>query len=218
MAESIPIITVVDDDPSVRRALSRLLAAEGYHVRPYSTPGEMLEAPPLAGPGCLLLDVRMPQVDGLHLQEILAANGVDQSIVFITGHGDVRSSVRAMKAGAIDFLLKPFTDEALLDAVRRALVRDAKQREARRRHDEITKRAARLTRREREVCLLVVKGMLNKQIAAAIGTTEKTVKVHRARAMAKMNAESLAQLVRLVDGLVMGDASPPMERNSELAP
>jgi FixJ family two-component response regulator len=212
------VVFVVDDDRSVREAITSLLASVGLRVETFATAHEFLRRPRTEAPACLVLDVRLPGLSGLDLQRELQQTGESMPIVFITGHGDVRSSVRAMKAGAIDFLLKPFTDEALLDAVRRALVRDAKQRESRRRHDEITKRASRLTRREREVCLLVVKGMLNKQIAAAIGTTEKTVKVHRARAMAKMNAESLAQLVRLVDGLVMGDASPPMERNSELAP
>lgn len=199
--DATPLITVVDDDESVRRALTRLLSAEGYRVRPCAAAREILEAPRDAGPGCLLLDVRMPHIGGLDLQQMLAADGTEHAIVFMTGHGDVNTSVRAMKAGAIDFLLKPFSDEDLLGAVRRALVRDARLREERLRHDEIARRAAMLTRREWEVCVLVVRGMLNKQIAALIGTTEKTVKVHRARAMAKMRATSLAELVRLVDTL-----------------
>ena len=208
MSEASPLITIVDDDESLRRALARLLGAEGFRVRALGSARELLDEPDDLEPGCLLLDVRMPHLDGLTLQDILAAQGSQRAIVFMTGHGDVHASVRAMKAGAIDFLIKPFSDEELLQAINRALIQDAELRFVRRDREELRRRAATLTRREREVCLLVAKGMLNKQVAATIGTTEKTVKVHRARVMAKMMATSLADLVRIVDRL-NGDLPRP---------
>jgi len=199
----VPTIVVVDDDDSVRRALARLLTASGYQVRTFPSATEFLahRFPQDAGPGCLLIDVRMPGLGGLELQQMLTSAGMQSAIVFMTGHGDVQTGVRAMKSGAVDFLLKPFTDDELLDAVNRALVQTT---EARVEHDEIEEldhRAAKLTRREREVCTLVVAGRLNKQIAATLGTSEKTVKVHRSRVMAKMEAASLAELVRIVERL-----------------
>ncbi|HSA55662.1 MAG TPA: response regulator [Gemmatimonadaceae bacterium] len=199
MHEVIPTISVVDDDDSVRRALARLLAASGYTVRMFASARELLMEPPAPGPGCLLVDVRMPELNGLELQQALQESGDDRAIVFMTGHGDVQTGVKAMKSGAVDYLLKPFTDEELLEAVARALVRDADHRASQREAEELDARAARLTPREREVCDLVVAGKLNKQIAAALGTSEKTVKVHRARVMAKMKAASLAELVRIVE-------------------
>ena len=203
MFEEIPTIAIVDDDDSVRRALARLLAASGYQVRTFSSATEFLNEgfPAEAGPGCLLIDVRMPELGGLELQSALTSAGTEAAIVFMTGHGDVQTGVRAMKSGAIDFLLKPFTDDELLDAVGRALVRNAEARVEHREIDELEHRAAKLTRREREVCTLVVAGRLNKQIAAALGTSEKTVKVHRSRVMSKMEAASLAELVRIVERL-----------------
>ena len=203
MLEEIATIAIVDDDDSVRRALARLLTASGYQVRTFSSATEFLgeRFAVEANPGCLLIDVRMPELGGLELQAVLASSGTQSAIVFMTGHGDVQTGVRAMKSGAVDFLLKPFTDDELLDAVGRALVRTAEARVEHREIEELEYRAAKLTRREREVCTLVVAGKLNKQIAAALGTSEKTVKVHRSRVMAKMEAASLAELVRIVERL-----------------
>jgi FixJ family two-component response regulator len=203
MLEEIPTIAVIVDDDSVRRALARLLTASGYQVRTFSSATEFLEGRPMLEdtPGCLLLDVRMPELGGLELQAILTSAGAETAIVFMTGHGDVQTGVKAMKSGAVDFLLKPFTDDDLLDSVQRALVRNAEMRVEHREVGELEHRAAKLTRREKEVCTLVVAGKLNKQIAAALGTSEKTVKVHRSRVMAKMEAASLAELVRIVERL-----------------
>jgi len=203
MIEETPTIAIVDDDDSVRRALARLLTASGYIVRTFSSAPEFLgeRFGVQSGPGCLLVDVRMPELDGLELQSVLAGAGMESAVVFMTGHGDVQTGVKAMKSGAVDFLLKPFTDDELLDAVGRALMRNAELRFERREVDELDHRAAKLTRREKEVCVLVVAGKLNKQIAAALGTSEKTVKVHRSRVMAKMEATSLAELVRMVERL-----------------
>jgi FixJ family two-component response regulator len=203
MIAAVPTVTIVDDDDSVRRALTRLLTASGYMVRSFSSATELLDdsAPRLPGPGCLLLDVRLPGLDGLELHNFLKKSGSERAVVFMTGHGDVMTGVKAMKSGAVDFLLKPFSDEELLDAVGRAVIRDGNIRATQLEVRELTHRASRLTRREREVCFLVVSGRLNKQIAAALGTTEKTVKVHRSRVMAKMQAHSLAELVRFVEFL-----------------
>ena len=203
MIEDQPTVTIVDDDDSVRRALARLLSASGYSVRTFASALDLLSEPLVTdpGPGCLLLDVRMPGLNGLELQSILKGAGTETAVVFMTGHGDVQTGVKAMKSGAVDFLLKPFTDEELLDAVKRALGKDQDLRDSQREVTELDLRAARLTPREREVCALVVSGKLNKQIAAALGTSEKTVKVHRSRVMAKMQAASLAELVRFVERL-----------------
>ena len=202
-AQGVPTIVVVDDDDSVRRALARLLTASGYQVRTFGSAAELL-AQRFAldpGPGCLLIDVRMPGLGGLELQTMLTSAGTMSAVVFMTGHGDVQTGVRAMKSGAVDFLLKPFTDDELLDAVGRALVRTSEARVEHYEIGQLEQRSAKLTRREREVCTLVVAGRLNKQIAAALGTSEKTVKVHRSRVMAKMEAASLAELVRIVERL-----------------
>ena len=203
MIAAVPTVTIVDDDDSVRRALTRLLSASGYNVRSFSSATELLDdaAPRFPGPGCLLLDVRLPGLDGLELHSYLKKSGSERAVVFMTGHGDVLTGVKAMKSGAVDFLLKPFSDEELLDAVGRATIRDGSIRATQLEVRELNHRASRLTRREREVCFLVVAGRLNKQIAAALGTTEKTVKVHRSRVMAKMQAHSLAELVRIVEFL-----------------
>jgi FixJ family two-component response regulator len=198
MSSEAPVVTVVDDDESVRRSLARLLTASGYVVRTFASARELLDSPQPTSPSCLLLDVRMPDLDGLELQAILRSSGAGATVVFITGHGDVQTGVRAMKSGAIDFLLKPFNDEELFDAITRALAHDTERRAAQRMMAELTERAGKLTQRERQVCDLVVAGRLNKQIAAALGTSEKTIKVHRARVMAKMGARSLADLVRMV--------------------
>lgn len=200
MTETGPTVFVVDDDTSVLRALARLLRAAGYAVEAHASPRAFLERAP-SQPGCVVVDLRMPEVGGLELQEELERRGCALPLVFLTGHGDVSSSVRAMKAGAIDFLTKPCDDTDLLAAVERALLRDANARAARREQRALKARFEALTPREREVCLRVAQGLLNKQIAAELGAAEKTVKVHRGRVMEKLGVESVAELVRLVDRL-----------------
>ena len=194
-----PTVFVVDDNPSVRRSLTRLLASAGYTVEALASAKEFLAREPYAGPCCLVLDVRMPGLNGLDLQETLAATGRRMSIVFVTGHVDVPMSVRAMKRGASDLLTKPVDDKDLLAAVQRALAKDVADRGEEARVAEVRKRVKLLTPRETEVFALVVTGMLNKQIASALGISEKTIKVHRARVMEKMQAGSMAELVRLAD-------------------
>jgi FixJ family two-component response regulator len=194
-----PVVHVVDDDESLRVALARLLSGEGYDVRTYASAGEFLIRPPAPGPGCLVLDLHMPGPSGLDLQQALERYAITLPIIFLTGRGDIASSVRAMKAGAIDFLTKPVVPEVLLKAVQSALVRDRAQIDLRQAAHHAAVRYAVLTEREREVFAGVVAGRLNKQIAGDLGITERTVKMHRAQVMAKMNAKSLAQLARLAD-------------------
>lgn len=196
-----PVVFVVDDDPSVRQSLTRLIEATGYAVEGFASAREFLERERYAGPSCLVLDVRMPGLSGLDLQEALAGAGRRISIVFVSGHGDISMSVRAMKGGAVDFLTKPFDDKELLTAIERAVARDVHDRDDEARLAEVQKRMKTLTPREVEVFALVVTGMLNKQIASRLGIVEKTVKVHRARVMEKMRARSVAELVRLADRL-----------------
>ena len=202
--EATPIVVVVDDDDSLRRALKRLLTTAGYVVETYATARELLQREPLDAPGCLVLDVHLPEIGGMRLRELLRRLGYTIPVVFITGHGDVQTGVRAMKAGAVDFLAKPFNDGELFEAVRRALLRDAEARRERAELADLQRRYRTLTQREREVCTLVASGKLNKQIAAALGTSEKTIKVHRARVMHKMRVGSVAELVRAVDRLARG--------------
>jgi FixJ family two-component response regulator len=193
------LVGIVDDDQSVRKGLARLVKAAGYRVEVFASAREFLARPQQEEPCCLLLDLRMPGLTGLELQEALATAGRQMSIVFISGHGDVVGSVRAMKGGAIDFLTKPVDARELLGAIERAV---AKASTAQREHDRAVNLQGRLetlTVREAQVFALVVTGMLNKQIAAELGIVEKTVKVHRARVMEKMRAGSLAELVRLAD-------------------
>jgi FixJ family two-component response regulator len=195
-----PIVHVVDDDDSLRKAVTRLLRAAGYEVRPYGSAGDFA----LANRGnnrrgCVLLDVRMPGPSGLDLQEALAKEEEPLPIIFLTAHGDVPMSVRAMKAGAVDFLTKPIKRDVLLGAVRTALARDTQLHTSREQLRELRARFARLTPRERAVFDLVIIGRLNKQIAAELGMAERTVKAHRAQVMTKMRATSLAQLVHLAD-------------------
>ena len=198
-AQAPALVSVVDDDPSVRRSLARLIKGAGYRVEAYASAHEFLARPPEQGPACLLLDVRMPGLTGLDLQETLAIAAHSTSIVFITGYRDVRASVKAMKAGAVDFLTKPVDDEELLGAIERAVARASAARLEEDRVTEIRERIKTLTPREAEVFALVVTGMLNKQIAFDLGVSEKMVKVHRGRVMEKMRARSLAELVRLAD-------------------
>jgi FixJ family two-component response regulator len=197
----VPVIFVVDDDASVRKSLSRLIRSAGYTVEAFASAKEFLARMPSTGPSCLVLDVRMPNVTGLDLQKTLAGAVHRIPIVFVTGHGDISMSVSALKAGAVDFLTKPFDGKALLGALAQALAKDTRDLGTEARVKEIQERAKQLTKRESQVFALVVTGMLNKQIAAELGIGEKTVKVHRARVMEKMRAGSVAELVRLADGV-----------------
>ena len=201
MSAVLPRIFVVDDDPSVRTSLTRLLEASGYAVEAFGSAPAFLARVPYAGPCCLVLDVRMPGLDGLELQETLASEGRRMSIVFVTGHVDVPRTVQAMKGGAVDLLTKPVDAKNLMAAIRRAVAKDTADRAAASRLADVQERVRSLTARETEVFSLVVTGMLNKQIAFALGVGEKTVKVHRARVMDKMRAGSVAELVRLADAL-----------------
>ena len=194
-----PLVFVVDDDASVRKSLTRLLGSAGYVVEAFGSAREFLARAPHPGPCCLVLDVRMPGLTGLELQERLVAEGRRMSIVFLTGHVDVPKSVKAMKGGAVDLLTKPVDGKDLLAAVQRCVAKSAQDLSIAARVTEVQQRVKMLTSREMEVFALVVTGMLNKQIAAALGIGEKTVKVHRARVMEKMRAGSVAELVRLAD-------------------
>jgi FixJ family two-component response regulator len=192
-------VFIVDDDAGVLKALSRLLRARGYDARPYTSPQEFLAHHDAAVPGCAVLDVAMPGLDGLELQQALTTGGTHRPVIFITGKGDVPTSVRAMKAGAIDFLTKPVSGKDLLEAVSRAQSHDTKRRESHAELASIEERIATLTPREREVFAHVVTGQLNKQIASDLGTVEKTIKVHRGRVMEKLGVRTVADLVRLAE-------------------
>ncbi len=195
MTENASVVHVVDDDPSFRTAISRLLRAAGYEVRVYGSAGDFLLEPSPDGSGCVLLDVRMPGPSGLELHEALARRGDSLPVIFLTGHGDIPQSVRAMRQGAADFLTKPVRRSELIPAIRQALARQEAEAESTGRRKEVAERFANLTPREKEVFELVVAGRLNKQIAALLGTSERTVKAHRARIMEKMQADSVAGLV-----------------------
>jgi RNA polymerase sigma factor (sigma-70 family) len=198
MSETAPVVSVVDDDPSVRRAIKRLISSVGLHVQVFASGPELLKSKNLGEPGCLILDIRLPGISGLDFQKKLAESDIHVPVIFITAHGDITMAVKAMKAGAIEFLTKPFRDQDLLDAIQLALEKDRARRQQKAEITVVLERLESLTTREREVIGMVVKGMLNKQIASKIGVTENTVKVHRSRALLKMRVHSLADLVRMV--------------------
>jgi RNA polymerase sigma factor (sigma-70 family) len=201
MSEPESIVFVVDDDPSVRSAIERLIGTVGLQVQLFGSAQEFLASKLPNVPSCLVLDIRLPGISGLALQRQLAKANVQTPIIFITSHGDVPMTVRAMKAGAVEFLTKPFHDQDLLDAIHLALERDRGRRQQEAELAVLRERFDSLSPREREVIAMVVSGMLNKQIAAQIGTAENTVKVHRSRAMEKMQANSLADLVKMIERL-----------------
>jgi len=196
-----PIVIVVDDDPSVRSSLQLLVSTVGLKVESFESAEAVLERALPDTVSCFVLDVRLRGLSGLDFQCELAARNIRIPIVFVTGHGDIPMSVRAMKAGAVEFLTKPFRDQDLLDAIHVALERDRARREEEQERIQLQQRFELLTRRERDVLWMVGSGMLNKQIAAQLGTAENTVKVHRRRAMEKMEARSLAELIRMIERL-----------------
>ncbi len=195
------IVLVIDDDPSVRRAIKRLIGCVGLQVELFGSAQEFLASKLPDVPSCLILDIRLPGISGLNLQRQLAQANIQVPIIFITAHGDIPMTVRAMKAGAVEFLTKPFRDQDLLDAIHLALEKDRGRRQQEAGLAVLRGRFESLSPREREVVAMVVSGMLNKQTAALIGTTENTVKVHRSRAMEKMQANSLADLVKMIQRL-----------------
>jgi len=201
MAIERPVVFVVDDDPSMRHALQDLVASVGLEPRAFATPQEFLQARRADVPSCLVLDVRLPGSSGLAFQEELARAGVRVPVIFITGHGDIPMSVRAIKAGAVEFLSKPFREQELLDAIHAGIERDRAQRRAAAAVADLEQRFATLTERERQIMPLVIAGQASKRIAAELGVAEATVKVHRAQIMRKMQANSLPELVRMGDAL-----------------
>ena len=201
MTETEAVVFIVDDDAPMRQSLKNLLRSIGLRAELFASAQEFLQSKRPDLPGCLVLDVRLPGLSGLDLQRRTAEAGIDIPIIFITGYGDIPMSVRAMKAGAVEFLTKPFRDQDLLDAIQQALERDRKTRDQRAAIELLRSRFESLTPREREVMVRVVAGLLNKQIGGELGTSETTVKIHRHQVMEKMGAGSLAELVRMADRL-----------------
>ena len=199
MIPSGSLIFLIDDDPSVRKGVSRLLRSAGYKSEAFECASDFLGREQHLGPACVIVDVRMPGLNGMDLQETLIRREREEQLIFITGHGDVSMCAQAMKAGAVDFLPKPFREDALLQCVERALTRSVEQRRRSVEKNEARRLLGLLTPRELEVMQLVITGMLNKQIAGELGTAEKTVKVHRGRMMRKLNITSVAELVRLAE-------------------
>ena len=217
MTEAEPTVFVVDDDPSVRRSTERLVRTMGFDVRTFASANDFIEQVRVEGPACLVLDVRLPGRGGLDLQRELAQAGVRIPIIFITGHGSIPMTVRAMKAGAVEFLTKPVRPRDLLAAIGAAIERDRGAQQARLQTEALRQRYERLTRREREVMALVVGGQLNKQIAGELATSERTVKFHRAHVMEKMAAGSLAELVQIAGQLGVAPEGPagPVPKDSK---
>jgi FixJ family two-component response regulator len=201
MADVSGVVFVIDDDPSMRAALEDLVSSVGLQVRLFASPEEFLHSNPPDVPSCLVLDVRLPGISGLAFQNELAKAGIAPPVIFITGHGDIPMSVRAMKAGAVEFLTKPFHEQEMLDAIHTALSRDRERRRGALIAAELRERYAALTERERQIMALVVVGRANKQIAAELNLSEMTVKVHRGQVMRKMRAGSIPELVRMADRL-----------------
>jgi FixJ family two-component response regulator len=217
MTEAPPIVFVVDDDPSVRRAIKRLVGSVGLQVELFGSAQEFMGSKHPDAPSCLVLDIRLPGISGLDFQPELAEAGIRIPIIFITAHGDIPMTVRAMKAGAVEFLTKPFRDQDLLDAIQVALDRDRTRRQQELEIAALRERFESLTPREREIFPLVVSGRPNKQIAAALGTSEITIKVHRGSVMRKMQADSLADLVRMAGRLGLPTAQLSSSRTSSSA-
>jgi FixJ family two-component response regulator len=203
-----PVVFIVEDDEELRLALDNLFRSVGLECRMFGSAPEFLKAVPADAPGCLVLDIRLPGVSGLEFQAQLARTGANLPIVFMTGHGDIPMSVRAMKAGAVDFLTKPFRDQDMLDAVSAAIEIDRRRRETDGAEREVRKRYESLSPREREVMVLVTRGLMNKQVAGELGLSEITVKLYRGQAMRKMNAASLADLVRMAEQLALHNERP----------